>query len=178
MADKDLQALFLHQLKDTYFAENAIVKALPKMAEAAQTDDLRGRASASISKKRRTRSSAWSRCSSSGREARRRRVQGHPGHHRGRRRGGRGVRGRQRHRCRPDRRRAGGGALRDHPLRHPDGLGQAARADEAEGLIKATLVEEENTMMCSPISPKTPSTRRRPEGCEEERSWGLSRCWT
>jgi ferritin-like metal-binding protein YciE len=42
MADKDLRALFLHQLKDTYFAENAIVKALPKMAQAAQTDDLRG----------------------------------------------------------------------------------------------------------------------------------------
>ena len=32
MADKDLNALFLHQLKDTYFAENAILKALPKMA--------------------------------------------------------------------------------------------------------------------------------------------------
>jgi ferritin-like metal-binding protein YciE len=29
MAEKDLKALFLHQLKDTYFAENAILKALP-----------------------------------------------------------------------------------------------------------------------------------------------------
>jgi ferritin-like metal-binding protein YciE len=42
VADKDLKALFLHQLKDTYFAENAILKALPAMAEAAQSDELRG----------------------------------------------------------------------------------------------------------------------------------------
>ena len=42
MADKDLKALFLHQLKDTYFAENAILKALPTMAEAAQSEELRG----------------------------------------------------------------------------------------------------------------------------------------
>ena len=42
MADKDLNALFLHQLKDTYFAENAILKALPKMAAAANSADLKG----------------------------------------------------------------------------------------------------------------------------------------
>jgi len=42
MAEKDLKALFLHQLKDTYFAENAILKALPQMAEAAQTEEVRG----------------------------------------------------------------------------------------------------------------------------------------
>src|SRR5215216_4903109 len=42
MAEKDLKALFVHQLKDTYFAENAILKALPQMAEAAQSDELRG----------------------------------------------------------------------------------------------------------------------------------------
>src|SRR3712207_9025918 len=42
MADKDLKALFLHQLKDTYFAENAILKALSQMAEAAQADELKG----------------------------------------------------------------------------------------------------------------------------------------
>lgn len=42
MADKDLKALFLHQLKDTYFAEQQILKALPKMAQAAQSDELRG----------------------------------------------------------------------------------------------------------------------------------------
>jgi ferritin-like metal-binding protein YciE len=42
MAEKDLKALFLHQLKDTYFAENAILKALPQMAEAAQSEELKG----------------------------------------------------------------------------------------------------------------------------------------
>ena len=42
MADKDLKALFMHQLKDTYFAENAILKALPQMAEAAQAEELKG----------------------------------------------------------------------------------------------------------------------------------------
>ena len=42
MADKDLRELFLHQLKDTYFAENAIIKALPKMAEAAESAELKG----------------------------------------------------------------------------------------------------------------------------------------
>ena len=42
MADTDLHALFIHQLKDTYFAENAIIKALPKLADAASSDELRG----------------------------------------------------------------------------------------------------------------------------------------
>jgi ferritin-like metal-binding protein YciE len=42
MAEKDLKALFLHQLKDTYFAENAILNALPQMTEAAQAEELRG----------------------------------------------------------------------------------------------------------------------------------------
>jgi ferritin-like metal-binding protein YciE len=42
MAEKDLKALFLHQLKDTYFAENAILKALPQMAEAAHAEELKG----------------------------------------------------------------------------------------------------------------------------------------
>ncbi|GEP07220.1 ferritin-like domain-containing protein [Methylobacterium oxalidis] len=41
MAGKDLKALFLHQLKDTYFAENAILKALPKMMEAARSSELK-----------------------------------------------------------------------------------------------------------------------------------------
>jgi ferritin-like metal-binding protein YciE len=42
MADADLKALFLHQLKDTYFAENAIAKSLPKLAAAARSEELRG----------------------------------------------------------------------------------------------------------------------------------------
>ena len=38
--DKDLNDLFHDQLKDIYFAEKQILKALPKMAKAAQSADL------------------------------------------------------------------------------------------------------------------------------------------
>ena len=41
MADKTLEDLFLDTLKDIYFAEKQIVKALPKMAKAANDDKLR-----------------------------------------------------------------------------------------------------------------------------------------
>ncbi len=41
MAEKDLKALFVHQLKDTYFAEKAILKALPQMAQGAQSEELK-----------------------------------------------------------------------------------------------------------------------------------------
>jgi ferritin-like metal-binding protein YciE len=39
--DKDLNDLFLDTLKDIYFAEKQILKALPKMAKAASSDKLR-----------------------------------------------------------------------------------------------------------------------------------------
>jgi ferritin-like metal-binding protein YciE len=39
--DKDLNDLFLDTLKDIYFAEKQIAKALPKMAKAATSDKLR-----------------------------------------------------------------------------------------------------------------------------------------
>ena len=39
--DKDLNDLFLDTLKDIYFAEKQIVKALPKMAKAASSEKLR-----------------------------------------------------------------------------------------------------------------------------------------
>ena len=41
MAEKDLTALFLDTLKDIYYAEKQIYKSLPKMAEAAASDELR-----------------------------------------------------------------------------------------------------------------------------------------
>src|ERR1700757_4515447 len=41
MADKDLNALFLETLKDIYYAEKQIYKSLPKMAKAANSDQLR-----------------------------------------------------------------------------------------------------------------------------------------
>ena len=39
--EKGLQELFVHTLKDVYFAENAITKALPKMIKAASNKDLK-----------------------------------------------------------------------------------------------------------------------------------------
>jgi len=41
MAEKNLQALFLHNLKDIYFAEQQILKALPTIAESAESEELR-----------------------------------------------------------------------------------------------------------------------------------------
>jgi ferritin-like metal-binding protein YciE len=38
---KDLNALFLHELRDLYSAEKQIVKALPKLAKAAKNEELR-----------------------------------------------------------------------------------------------------------------------------------------
>src|SRR6195256_718938 len=40
--DKHLNDLFLDTLKDIYFAEKQILRALPKMAKAASSDELRG----------------------------------------------------------------------------------------------------------------------------------------
>src|SRR5256885_10409318 len=41
MAEKDLNELFLDTLKDIYYAEKHILKALPKMAKAANSDKLK-----------------------------------------------------------------------------------------------------------------------------------------
>ena len=41
MAEKNLKGLLLHTLKDVYFAEHEILKTLPKMAQAAQSAELK-----------------------------------------------------------------------------------------------------------------------------------------
>ena len=41
MPEKNLEALFLHNLKDIYFAEQQIAKAMPAMIKAAEADELR-----------------------------------------------------------------------------------------------------------------------------------------
>ena len=41
MAEKQLDDLFLDTLKDIYYAERQILKALPKMAKAAMSPDLK-----------------------------------------------------------------------------------------------------------------------------------------
>jgi len=42
MAAKDLRSLFVHQLNDTLAAERAILRALPKLGRAANTEELKG----------------------------------------------------------------------------------------------------------------------------------------
>jgi ferritin-like metal-binding protein YciE len=41
MSEKNLEALFLHNLKDIYFAEQEIARAVPAMIEAAESEELR-----------------------------------------------------------------------------------------------------------------------------------------
>ena len=41
MAEKNMKDLLLHTLKDVYYAEHEILKALPKMAQAAESGDLK-----------------------------------------------------------------------------------------------------------------------------------------
>ena len=59
---KNLDHLFHDTLKDIYYAEKKILSALPKMAKAAQSDELRRR-SKSITARPRSRSPGSSRCS-------------------------------------------------------------------------------------------------------------------
>ena len=125
MAEKDLKALFVHQLKDTYFAENAILKALPQMAEAAQSEELKGALAVHLKE-------------TEGQVKRLEQVFQIVGERpegveckaiQGIIEEGqeilRGVPGRRGFGCGLNRGGSGGGALRDHPLRHPARLGQA-----------------------------------------------------
>jgi ferritin-like metal-binding protein YciE len=41
MADEGLKELYIDELKDLYSAENQLIKARPKMAKAAASEDLR-----------------------------------------------------------------------------------------------------------------------------------------
>ncbi|HEX2135717.1 MAG TPA: ferritin-like domain-containing protein [Microvirga sp.] len=41
MSEKNLEALFLHNLKDIYFAEQQIAAAMPEMIKAAESEELR-----------------------------------------------------------------------------------------------------------------------------------------
>jgi ferritin-like metal-binding protein YciE len=41
MPEKNLEALFVHNLKDIYFAEQQIAKAMPAMVKAAESEELR-----------------------------------------------------------------------------------------------------------------------------------------
>ena len=60
---KTLEDLFEDTLKDIYYAENKILKALPKMAKAAQSDELKAAFEKHL-RRPRTTSRGWKRCSS------------------------------------------------------------------------------------------------------------------
>ena len=127
MAEKTLDTLFHDTLKDIYYAERNILKALPKMQRGAQAPELK---QAFETHKAETEGP----CGAPAAGLRDHRQAG-PGQdlpgdrrdHRGRRGDHVGVQGHPGPRRRPDRRGSGGGALRDHPLRHPEALGRSPR---------------------------------------------------
>ena len=61
---KTLEDLFMHGLKDIYYAENQIVKNLPKMIEAASDAELKKAPEGASRRDREPGLRAWSRCSS------------------------------------------------------------------------------------------------------------------
>ena len=61
---KTLDDLFYETLKDIYYAEKTLVKALPRMAKAAESDELREAFENPPGARPKARSSGSSRCSS------------------------------------------------------------------------------------------------------------------
>ena len=135
--EKTLEDLFHDTLKDIYYAERKILKALPKMARAASSPDLK----AAFEKHKDETEGHVERlqqvfelmgkrpqgktCAGDRRHPRRgrgnhRRVQGHAGPRR-----------------RPDLRGPGGRALRDHTLRHAEALGRSARHERCRRAARA-----------------------------------------
>ena len=57
-SEKNLQELFHETLKDIYFAEKKILSALPKMAKAAQSEELKSCVREARDRDRRTRRAA------------------------------------------------------------------------------------------------------------------------
>ena len=144
--EKTLQDLFHDTLKDIYFAEKKILTALPKMAKAANSDELRaafekheGETEGQVERLEQVFKIIGE--TAEGQDLRR-------DHGIDRRGSGdhEGVQGHAGARCGPARRRAGGRALRDFPLRHAartwaEELGHA----QAVKLLDATLAEEKKT---------------------------------
>ena len=140
---KTMDDLFLHVLQDIYYAEKQILKALPDMIEKATNRELTAAFKSHLGE-----TEKQVQPPGAGVRAARQEPEGHdlPGdrrHHQG------GQRDRRRSRrqggagCGPDRRRAGGRALRDHPLRHADRLGARSSARSAVGKLLTTTLNEE-----------------------------------
>jgi Domain of unknown function (DUF892) len=59
---KTINDLFVHTLRDIYYAEQQLVKALPKMVEKASDPGLKQAFQAHLGETKKSRSHAWSRC--------------------------------------------------------------------------------------------------------------------
>ena len=134
MAEKTLDTLFHDTLKDIYYAERNILKALPKMQRGAQAPELKQAFEThkaetethverlqqvfEIIGKRAQGETAPLSMGSSRKAKSSLGVQGHTGP-----------------RCRPDCRGPGGRALRDHPLRHPEAVAEVLGMADAAKLL-------------------------------------------
>ena len=82
--NSELATLFEHQLKDTYFAEKAITKALPKMIKAAHSNELKRAFEKHLEQTQGHVCVPRKRLSDDWPEGRRHDLPGDKGHHRGR----------------------------------------------------------------------------------------------
>ncbi|SEH55480.1 Ferritin-like metal-binding protein YciE [Rhizobium tibeticum] len=137
--EKSLADLFYDTLKDICFAERQILRALRKMARAAQSKELK----AGFEKHREQTEGHVERPQEVfGRQARSGQdLRGYPRHHCRRRRDHRRIQRVGGYRCRSHFLGAGGGALRDRPLRHAEDLGKK----DVVALLDETLQEETAT---------------------------------
>ena len=119
--------LFVHTLQDIYYAEHQIAKPLPDMVEKASDAELEEGLPHAPQADQGPDQAARPRLQDDQVDAAGHQVPGHRRHHRRGERDRRRDRRQDRAQRRADRGGAGGRALRDHPLRHAGGLGEAAR---------------------------------------------------
>ncbi len=135
--EKTLEDLFHDTLKDIYYAERKILKALPKMARAASSPDLK----AAFEKHKDETEGHVERLQQvfelMGKRAQGKTCPAIEGISRRGRRNHRGVQGHAGPRRRPDLRGPGGRALRDHALRHAEALGRSARHERRRRAARA-----------------------------------------
>src|SRR5262249_5272904 len=137
LAARDAASAHINLLKDMYYAEKQILKALPKMAKRADSDELRRAFQHHLKETKGQVQRLWQIfglwCMKAlGKNLRR--HQGHPRRGRGGHEGGQGAS------ClddQHDRRRSSGRALRDSALWHVDRVGQSARYERRRAAAPA-----------------------------------------
>ena len=166
-----LHDAFLDELRDAYDAEKQLTKALPKMAKAASSPELRAAFEAHLEETRGQVDAAGGGLRDARREGARQALRRHRGHHRGRQvRHGGGLR-RHDDGCVPDRRRPARRALRDGGLRHAGGLGARDGSHGSRRLScrRRSTKRRPPTRSCRRW-PRAGSTRRRRTWRTHERS--------